>query len=124
MRFAVVTASARSLPACTCGIAVAVLLKKTSVCPPMVSVSAGPVPLYGMWFILTPAMLSKSSVARWITLPCPEEAKLTWPGFDFASAMSSLMFFTGSEGFTTTSSGPCESWMIGVMSATGSNLSL
>ncbi len=45
MRFAEVTAIARSLPDCTCGTAVAVLLKKTSVCPPIVSVSAGPVPL-------------------------------------------------------------------------------
>ena len=37
--FAVVTASARSFPAWTCGMAVAVLLKKTSVWPPIVSVS-------------------------------------------------------------------------------------
>ena len=44
-RVALVTAIARSLPDCTCGTAVAVLLKKTSVYPPIVSVSAGPVPL-------------------------------------------------------------------------------
>src|SRR6476659_6489761 len=120
MRFAVVTAIARSLPAWTCGTAVAVLLKKTSVWPPMVSVSAGPVPLYGIWFILTPAMLAKSSVARWITLPCPDEAKFTWPGLLFASAMSSFVLFTGNDGRTTTTKGPWDIWMIGVMSATGS----
>jgi len=45
MRLAVVTAIARSFPDCTCGSAVAVLLKNKSVCPPIVSVSAGPVPL-------------------------------------------------------------------------------
>ena len=44
-RFALVTAMARSRPDFTCGSAVAVLLKKMSVWPEIVSVSAGPVPL-------------------------------------------------------------------------------
>ncbi len=66
-----------------------------------------------MWFIFTPAMLWKSSVAMWMTLPCPDEAKFTCPGFAFASAISSASDFTGSFGGTTTSNGPCESWMIG-----------
>src|SRR5258706_333382 len=46
-RFAVVTAMARRRPDFTCGSAVAVLLKRMSVWPEMVSVSAGLVPLYG-----------------------------------------------------------------------------
>jgi hypothetical protein len=77
-----------------------------------------------MWFILMPAMLWNSSVAIWMTLPWPDEAKLTCPGFAFAIAISSCVDFTGSEGRTTISSGPCESWMIGVMSLTGSKVNL
>src|SRR6266850_2254250 len=38
----------------------------------------------------------------------PEEAKFTWPGFDLARAISSLVFFTGSDGGTTIRSGPCD----------------
>ena len=34
------------------------------------------------------------------------------------------MFLIGSEGWTTTSNGPCENWMTGVMSFTGSKASL
>ena len=52
----------------------------------------------------------------WITLPCPDEAKLTSPGLALASAIRSLTVFAGTDGLTTISSGPCDSWTIGVMS--------
>ena len=37
--------------------------------------------------------------------PMPLDAKLSWPGFALASAMSSCMFFAGSEGVATMISG-------------------
>ena len=41
-------------------------------------------------------------------------------GFAFAKATNSFRFFAGTDGWTATRKGPCESWMIGVMSFTGS----
>src|SRR5256885_1908865 len=58
-----------------------------------------------MWTISTPASASKSAVARCGSDPLPEVAKLSLPGFFFASAMSSRIDFTGSEGWTATTSG-------------------
>src|SRR6185295_7158362 len=46
-RFAVVTASARNLPALTCGSAEASVEIMSCICPPIRSVSAGPSPFYG-----------------------------------------------------------------------------
>ena len=57
-------------------------------------------------------------------LPAPLDAKVSWSGLALASAMSSLMFFTGNEGCTTTRNGPCDNWITGVMSLIGSKLSL
>src|SRR5262245_15483636 len=52
-------------------------------------------------------------------LPCPEDAYIISPGFFFAIAMRSCSVLASKEGFTSTSSGPRESWMIGVTSFTG-----
>ena len=42
--------------------------------PVMRSAMSGPVPLYGMCVIRTPAMDLKSSIARWLDEPAPAEA--------------------------------------------------
>ena len=115
-RFALVTASALSLPLFTCGIADSIVSNISAAWPPMTSVSAGALPLYGTWFILTPAMELKSSAERCVDWPLPEEAKLSVPGFALASAISSATFFAGRAGLTTITSGPLVSCETGTKS--------
>ena len=53
-------------------------------------------------------------------VPLPLEAKLSWPGFDFASAISSFKSLTGSMGLTTRTFGTSATWMMGAKSLIGS----
>ncbi|MNT99502.1 hypothetical protein D3C72_2423640 [compost metagenome] len=53
----------------------------------------------------TPAMALKSSPARWVPPPVPDELKESFPGFCFAYAINSLTVFTGSEALTTSTMG-------------------
>src|SRR5258706_1304815 len=53
-----------------------------------------------------PAASSSSSVAKWLMLPSPDEAKLSAHGFAFASANNSSGDFAGSFGETARISGP------------------
>ena len=53
-------------------------------------------------------------------VPLPLEAKLSWPGFDLASSISSFMSLTGSMGLTTRTLGTSATWMIGAKSLIGS----
>src|SRR5438067_2199863 len=62
---------------------------------------AGPDPLYGMCVMFTPVTSLKSSPERCVFVPWPEDAKLSWPGFDFASAMTSCRLFAGTDGCST-----------------------
>ncbi len=55
--------------------------------------------------MLIRAMLLKSSCAMWSELPVPDEAKLSSPGRERASAISSFIDLTGSAGATTSTSG-------------------
>ena len=63
-------------------------------------------PLYGTCVILMPAASISSSVAKWLMLPGPEDAKLSAPGFAFARAKNSSAVFAGSFGDTARISGP------------------
>ncbi|CFP65256.1 Uncharacterised protein [Bordetella pertussis] len=74
-----VTASARSLPACTMGTALRSLNISVSR-PPSRSDLAGPPPRYGTCVILTCAVVLNSSPARCMVLPVPDEPKVAWPG--------------------------------------------
>src|SRR5258708_6157741 len=67
----------------------------TSTWPPMTSVTAGDIPLYGTCVILICAAPIRSSVAKWLVLPCPDEAKLSLPGSRRARAKSSSVVFAG-----------------------------
>src|SRR5207253_8074722 len=82
-RLAVVTASARSLPAFASGHAVVILSKVIATRPPTTSCSAGGLPLYGMCCMSTPAIALNSSPDKCCEVPLPLEAKLYLPGFAF-----------------------------------------
>ena len=84
--------------------------------PESSAIAAGPPPLYGTCTSFVPVMLLKSSPVRWLIAPLPLEPYVSCPGCAFASAISSLMFFTGSDGCTTTTCGTAESQMIGAKS--------
>ena len=83
--------------------------------PAIVSVSAGPPPLYCTMTMSMPACRRKSSVARCWKLPTPAAAAFSSPGLRFASATSSCSELTGSAGGTTSRLGPVPT------AATGTN---
>src|SRR6266853_1441189 len=74
-RFDVLTPSAFKRPDFMCGIAIGVPTKLTLMIPDIRSCCAGPLPLYGTWLSLIPAMYMKSSVTRCCAPPLPELAK-------------------------------------------------
>lgn len=57
----------------------------------------------------TPAMAPNSSAARWVDWPLPDEAKVSLPGVDLASAISSRTLLAGRSGRVTITSGPAVS---------------
>ena len=69
-----VTASATSLFARTCGSTVEAGANMSCTWPPSRSVTAGVLPLYGTWTILTSAISANSSPDRWGEVPMPDEA--------------------------------------------------
>ena len=75
-RCAVVTASARSLPAFTCGMALARLSNMNCVSPASSACVAGAPPLNGMWTMSVPVSTLNSSPARWPALPLLPEPKI------------------------------------------------
>src|SRR5439155_4546680 len=83
-RDALVTASARSFPALMNASDEGRLSNINWTWPPMRSVSAGALPLYGTCVICTPVMALNSSPERWIDVPLPDDAKLSFPGFALA----------------------------------------
>src|SRR5678815_2231376 len=104
-RLRLVTASARSLPALIIDMPARKLLRKTCTCPDTRSVIACPAPLYGTCTMSIPAILLKSSMPRCGPLPLPDDAYESWPGCDFAKAMSSLIVFAGTDGCTVITKG-------------------
>ena len=83
-RCAVVTASAFSLPALTCAIALARLSNMNCVSPASSACVAGAPPLYGTWTMSVPVSTLNSSPARWPALPLLPEPNDSLPGFAFA----------------------------------------
>ena len=74
MRFSVVTASARSLPDRACESAADAVTMRNGTWPAMVSVTAGPPPLYGTCTMLIPVLSFSNSPAMWPGVPLPAEA--------------------------------------------------
>jgi len=75
-----------SLPAFAGGHAVVMLSKLIDTVPDRRSGSNGPLPLYGMCCIETPAMVLKRSPEMCWEVPLPAEPKLYLLGFAFSSA--------------------------------------
>ncbi len=119
-RFAVVTASALSLPALASGHAVVMLSKVIVTWPPTTSCSAGGLPLYGMCCMSTPAIVLKSSPDRCCDVPLPDEANVYFPGLAFSKTTSSFTSFAGTPGLTTSMFGTRAIIVIGMKSLTGS----
>jgi hypothetical protein len=88
--------------------------------PPITSVSAGGLPLYGTCCISTPAMPLNSSPERCCDVPLPLEAKFQLPGFAFMSLMSSATFLAGMSLLTTSMFGTRAISVIATKSFTGS----
>ena len=66
------------------------------------------------------AVALKSSAAKCVPLPVPAELKLSWPGFAFASAISSCTLLTPSELGTTSTYGALQIAVIPARSLRGS----
>ncbi|MNT32172.1 hypothetical protein D3C72_1680380 [compost metagenome] len=65
---------ARSAPLFRCGCTAGSATTPISTCPAIMSVTIGPVPLYGMCRAFTPASSMNISPARWMMVPLPDEA--------------------------------------------------
>src|SRR5262249_25003657 len=96
------TASARSLPAFTCGIVSTT--SRNMVCASLASMptKAVALPLYGTRTMLTPAIALNNSAAKKDAPPgLAVAAMLSAPGFALAKAISSFTLFAGSDDCTT-----------------------
>src|SRR5258706_4422098 len=122
MRFNVEVASPRNLPDLMNGTGSGMGYSMNCSLPLMTSSTPGPEPLYGTWTALMPAIMLKSSVPRCIEDPLPADGKSSSPGFFLASAISSCVVLTGSDGCTHRISGAAVSIEIGATSFWGSQL--
>ena len=119
-RCAVVTASARNLPALTWGMAFARLSNMSCVSPASNACSAGAPPLYGMCTMSTRASVLNNSPARCPALPLLPDPNDNVPGCAFAYATSSGTELTGSVGLSTSTLGVVATSVIGAKSLIGS----
>ena len=71
---ALATAMALSLPAFTCCHAAGIDTNRSWTCPPIVSMTAGPPPLYGMCTMSIPVLILRSSPAMWPGEPVTTDA--------------------------------------------------
>src|SRR3954470_12728345 len=99
IRFALDTASARSLPDWMCGSAVEIAAEPTGGCEAMTAVMAGAAPL--KWIAVMSSLAKnrkRCSAVRWGVVPLPGVAK---PGFAvFAQEKRSARGFAGNVAFT------------------------
>ena len=77
--------------------------------------------MYGTCSMLVQVFIMKTSAAICCAAPMPAEPKVSLPGFDLASAISSCTFFTPSAGFTTSTLGWSATRITGAKSLIGSN---
>ena len=119
-RFSLVIASARSLPARICGIAVLTFMNDASTWLPSRSVITGPPPLYGTCTPVVPVCSQNNSAVRWSLLPLPEDAKLILPGLAFSKAITSARVLWGDAAGTTSTLGACTAMETGSRSFSAS----
>ena len=124
--FGPVTPSARTRPDFTCGNITAISENTISRCPPIRSLVISDDPLYGICTMSTLVMPLNNSAASCEIEPGPLEPKLSraLAVRPRATVMSSLMFFAGTDGCTTTICGPTTASEIGARSRTVSYPSL
>ncbi len=89
-------------------------------CPPIRSVIAGPLPLYGTCVMSRPSICLNISQDMWIVEPLPLEAQVSLPGCALASAMSSCTEFAFTPGFSTSTLANEAKTMTGTRSLFGS----
>ncbi|MCY1522017.1 hypothetical protein D9M68_568610 [compost metagenome] len=105
MRSLVVTASSLSLPVCNSGSPAVIWSNMKVTAPEDTSTIAGGVPLYGTCVSGTPIMPEKSSPARCVEVPAPEDAKVRLLGSRLSSAIRSATEFTPRFGSTSSTLG-------------------
>src|SRR5215212_1790655 len=115
-REAVVTASARTVPAASCPTDSGPLLKDIGICPPRRSLMAGAPPLYGIPLMSNLARPFRSSPARCVEVPIPAWAKARLPGFERACATTSPTVLKGESARTSRKFGEDANSEIGVKS--------
>src|SRR3970282_1768703 len=108
----VVTAIGFTLPDLMWGCAASAVANTKSVSPVMTEVIAGPPPLKEMMGSLSPAYWFNISIDRWLVVPAPLLAGVSW--VLLASATRSFTDFTGTLGCVTSTSGTEEIQLIGV----------
>src|ERR1041384_6965734 len=108
------TPRAFSLPERTCGRFWITLPTFICTWPAIVSVSAGPPPLYCTMTMLMPACSRKSSVARCWKLPGPAALALSSPGLRLARPTRSSSEVNGTAAGTTSRLGPVATVATGV----------
>ncbi|MNX81541.1 hypothetical protein D3C86_1132320 [compost metagenome] len=87
LRWLPVRASTRNWPCCTCGTSGDAVAKNMSICPPIMSVMAGPDPLYGTCSSFRWPSSLIVSMPMWAAPPVPVEAKVI--SLPFAEPMTS-----------------------------------
>ena len=81
---------------------------------------AGPMPRYAACAMSMSAATLSCSIARWVSVPGPDEPYESLPLLALAYAMNSASVFTGSDGGTTSTLGVPPTIAIGVKSFTAS----
>src|SRR4051794_39428472 len=114
------TASGRSLPSLTSGIAGGSDVNVIGVWPATADWIAGPAPLNGTCTRSSPAKSLNNSPERCGVVPVPADAKVYLPGFFLISSISSFTFFAAIEGCTTSRFGASAATVIGWKSLYGS----
>ena len=121
MRCLPVVASRRTLPALASGTTGGTPVNTMLNCPPMRSVMASALPLYGTCTMSVLVISLKSSPVRCGLLPTPGEPKLSCPGRFFARSIRSFTVCAGIDGCTAMTTGPVASRQTAAKSFTGSN---
>src|SRR5262249_18107899 len=116
----VVTASARSLPSFTNGVAGGIAWKHIGVCPATTDCIDGPPPRNGASAKSRPKVSLKSSLERCGVVPIPGEAKVYFPGLALMSSTSSFTDLAGMLGCTNRPLGDPAALVTGAKSLSGS----
>ena len=88
--------------------------------PGIKSCSDCEVPLYGTCSMLTPAICANRASARWLLVPIPAEAYVTFPGWAFAFSINRAIDLTPSDGGTTRTLGNSAATETGANEVSGS----